>query len=157
MKPLLIGEGPSETGEVYKDFPLSGRPARVLCELAGIPPDGNDPGYGKWTWALYDRFEVINLFYLHQPRWSAPEARDAALNLERTGEPLVFLGRRVAAAFGWEREFGVFGNLDPEQGPVAVVIPHPSGLNRKLNDEVVREMCGGALREALRMAAEVPA
>lgn len=238
-RPILLGEAPSKGGDRYHHFPLSGRPARVLCELAGIPPQAEGSTYGRWTWALYDHFECRNLHerYADATPWSAPRARDAArARLDKleaaahvtagvdvaqpdpavvmTTSPtvVVCLGRKVqAAVFGaldgdisrplttrpgaWNT--GVFGDfgvwaapwhihapvvigcdgqqehrwaeatqhcercgrsrrevLDALQrwAPHVVTIPHPSGLNRLLNDEATRAQCGDVLRRAMELA-----
>jgi len=222
-RPILLGEAPSRGGDRYHTFPLSGRPARVLCELAGIPPQPEGSTHGRWTWALYDRFECHNLFerYADATPWSAPTARErarllleelraehvtttivppgkghpqeefyrqlsgakAVLRLAVTPPPvIVCLGRRVQLAVfgaldgdvtpacsrpgGWGTMFGDFGvwaapwhiytpvaraGQEPEHrwAPHVVTIPHPSGLNRLLNDDATRDRCGDVLREAL--------
>jgi hypothetical protein len=235
-RPILLGEAPSRAGDRYHAFPLSGRPARVLCELAGIPPQEEGSTYGRWTWALYERFECRNLFerYADATPWSAPRAREAArvalaaaqagaavtaavdlatvdpaAALATTPTVIVCLGRRVqAAVFGaldgdiarplrtrpgaWNT--GVFGDFgvwaspwsihtpvvrptcrhcgeqrafreaqclvgvggheyedrrEQRWAPWVVTIPHPSGLNRLLNDEATRARCGAVLTRAL--------
>lgn len=228
-RPILLGEAPSKAGDRYHHFPLSGRPARVLCELAGIPPQAEGSTYGRWTWALYDHFECSNVFdrYAQATPWSVPAARERAVELlnelrlrsvDPEGEPLavpapvlVCLGRKVQAAVfgaldgdarpvkarpgGWGGCFGDFGvwaspwhiytpvvrqvckhchearRFQPDQctvgvhghvyedrreerwAPHVVTIPHPSGLNRLLNDEAQRARCGEVLRRALELAA----
>lgn len=241
-RPFLIGEAPSKRGDAYHRFPLSGPPARVLCQLAGIPPQDGGTTYGRWTWALYDHFRCRNLFdrYADATPWSAPRARDRArallapLEAERvtsavvppgeghpqeefyrqvSGSPsvlritvnpppvIVCLGRRVQlAVFGaldgdivparsrpgaWGTLFGDFGvwakpwqihtpiacagcigqrgrdcrvcsgtgRLPQRWAPHVVTIPHPSGLNRLLNDAATRQRCGDVLRDALKLAA----
>lgn len=155
--PVLVGESPSRTGDRYWRLPLSGAPARTLCECAGWPPDG--PGIGGWTWALYERFTTVNVFarYAEATPWSLPRARaraDAIVNeaiieaMKWTGDAprFVLLGKRVAAAFG-------VGHVDFYRVVrlavgTAVVIPHPSGRNLLLNSPETRERIGRALREA---------
>jgi hypothetical protein len=176
--PLLIGEAPSRGGDRYHMFPLSGPPARVLCTLAGIPPQDEGTTYGKWTWALYERFECENLFerYAEAEPWSVPRARErAALRKpDLTGRVVLLLGRRVQAAFGVEGDFHTWTtvvqaadlrSVAPAPGMCATVefsvaaiyrvaaIPHPSGLNRALNDPAERERCGATLRQAMELAA----
>jgi len=162
--PLLLGESPSARGDRYHAFPLSGPPARVLCQLAGIPPVEGGTTYGRWTWALYDRFECRNLIerYADAAPWSAPRARDRAAEVlvELSGDVLVCLGRRVqAAVFGaleeqapgfyeW-RNVPLLGYVD---GLEVVAVPHPSGLNRTLNDLAERDRASATLREALERA-----
>lgn len=171
LPPLLIGEAPSKGGDRYHMFPLSGPPARVLCTLAGIPPQPDGSTYGRWTWALYEAFECRNLIerYRDADPWSVPRARETAEALipDLAGRVVVMLGRRVqAAVYGALRdgaaEFLPFHEWDKPRFRVetvetgttlAVAIPHPSGLNRALNDPAERARCGETLREALEAAA----
>src|SRR5882757_7259680 len=80
-KPMLVGEAPSRGGDEYHRYPLSGPPARVLCRLAGIEPDGRGTTYGRWYWPLRERFLAVNLVerYADAEPWSAPRARERAL------------------------------------------------------------------------------
>jgi uracil-DNA glycosylase len=156
MSVLLLGEAPSKGGDRYHHFPLSGPPVRVLCTLAGIPPQPDGSTYGRWTWALYDHFECRNLFerYRDATPWSAPAARARAVELRSglTHDAVVLLGRRVTQAMGCTAEFYEWFDLAcPARTSEAraVSIPHPSGLNRVLNDPAERARCGIALREAL--------
>lgn len=158
FKPLLVGEAPSQRGDQYWMFPLSGPPARVLCEAAGISPH---PGtrHGSWTWALYDVFETVNLIerYKDAEPWSAPRARTRGRELMEAHAPLiaVLLGRKVAAAWGLEgRVLGEWGPALVGGLPVpeVVCLPHPSGLNRTLNDPEVRALLGRGLVEAMERA-----
>lgn len=154
MKPLLLGEAPSKTGDRYHEFPLSGAVARVLCTLAGIPPIEGGTRYGRWTWALYDRFDCLNLFqrYHEATPWSAPLARErwrVRLDEEGPWPVVVMLGRKVQAAVtpgikGYDFHQFAYAPLS-----AYVTIPHPSGLNRLLNDPAERERCGDTLRKAL--------
>ena len=157
-KPLLIGEAPSKTGDRFAEFPLSGNPARVLCNIAEFPPDA-EGGPGKWTWALYERFECHNLIrrYKDAEPWQPALAQERAEEiLERQDVPerpvIVFLGRKVGTAFGLHDMFFEWREL--EDGPVSIMLPHPSGRNRLLNDPGVRAWMGGNLRKAIRLAEE---
>lgn len=185
LRPLLLGEAPSRGGDRYHMLPLSGRPAKVLCTLAGIPPQDEGSTYGRWTWALYEHFATANVFrrYAHASPWSAPAARERALELlvDHAEYPVVVcLGRKVqAAVYGalgvsadllstggeWGPLAGDYGRWLPPQAirPVApdgvdltvwlVTVPHPSGLSRLLNDPGQRERAGETLRQAMRLAA----
>lgn len=158
MRPLLLGEAPSRTGDRYHDFPLSGAVARTLCTLAGIPPVEGGTRYGRWTWALYDRFHCLNLFerYADATPWGAPAARErwerVRREQERTEGPwtvIVMLGRRVQAAVTPGIRGYDFHQWAHAPSCSFVTIPHPSGLNRLLNDPVERERCGDTLRAAM--------
>lgn len=133
-RPILLGEG--RGGDRFYHFPL----------------------YGRWTWALYERFECRNLFerYAQAEPWSVPRARERAREIERDldGRVVVCLGRRVQAtvydALDIPREYAqVFHSWVTNAVVQVVAIPHPSGLNRALNHPVERERCSETLRVAL--------
>lgn len=155
--PLLVGESPSRTGDRYWRWPLSGAPARTLCQCAGWDPetdDGKPPQIADWSWALYDRFDTVNLFprwHLASP-WRLPEARNRAEGileeiLVGAPRPIVLLGAKVREAF----EAGPFFEWREIRGLQVVVLPHPSGRNLLLNDPETRSRIGTALREAVAL------
>jgi hypothetical protein len=133
--------------------PLSGPPARVLCELAGIPPQPDGSKYGRWTWALYERFECHNLIrrYADAEPWSreraAARAEEFAMEYARSDAVVVLLGRRVAEAFQF---LPPWGEWDVGEGGAWVALPHPSGLNRTMNSPEVRALVGRVLNEAMQ-------
>lgn len=154
-RPLIVGEAPARTTPPGS-LPLSGRPAVVLCQAAGI-----DPGpTGDCRDALARRYDLANLL----GSWPGPsgvgaalpaaEARDAADRLDLTDRVVVLLGRRVAAAVGVQQlAFFDWRTRDlPVPARALVVVPHPSGLNRHLNDPRVRDALGRALRRARSLA-----
>lgn len=160
--PLLLGECPSKGGDRYHMVPLSGPPARVLCDAAGIPPDGD--GSGRYYWALREHYDTLNLFERHVPKWSGPDARRRAQEIRGSlPKVTVLLGARVAAAF-CVTPFEPGKIVEWIQEPVAVqggvagrhcyfvVAYHPSGLNRKLNDPKERAKMGVLLRDARYLA-----
>lgn len=159
---VLVGEAPSRTGDRYHHFPLSGRPARVLCTLAGIASQEEGSTYGRWTWALYDHFVCVNVFnrYAQATPWSAGHARACADEIRRSEDAqgsrvVVCLGRRVAAAFGIDDQ-GFYHWVPVEgDGIRFVALPHPSGLNRLLNDPDHRAKAGDVLRDAMHFASLV--
>jgi hypothetical protein len=152
----LIGEAPSKSGDRYHHFPLSGAVAERLCGLSSIEPLAGESRYGQFTWALYECFECHNLFerYADATPWSAPAAREragalrdeVALDRMTICSTFVLLGRRVAAAWPIEADFYEWVDWC---GARVVVLPHPSGLNRMLNDEDHRAKSGFVLREAM--------
>lgn len=161
-RPVLIGEAPSKGGDRYHRFPLSGPPARVLCGLAAIPPDPDGSTYGRWTWALYDRFECRNVYerFRHATPWSVPGARERArrmTDLLEDGRIVVCLGRKVHAAvcsgldLGAPPDYHEWVTVAPT-GTAVVAIPHPSGLNRLLNDAEERARSGKTLVRAMTLA-----
>jgi hypothetical protein len=162
-RPLLVGEGPSRTGDRWWRFPLSGSPARVLCSCAGWEPQGPASEPGSWTWALYERFETVNVFtrWRESSPWSVVAARERAEGIwqyavrERV-PAVVLLGRRTAAAFEVGSDYYAWRGQEPEEialgGPALprlVVLPHPSGRNLLLNEPATRERIGRVLREAV--------
>jgi hypothetical protein len=79
------------------------------------------------------------------PVSGAWEGRDARLRasqlaVEAAGSGLLLLGRRVASAFGLGG--AKFGSRADVGACRALVLPHPSGRNRLLNDPVAREWVG---------------
>lgn len=158
---MLLGEAPSRGGDRFHHFPLSGPPARVLCGLAGIPPVEGGTTYGRWTWALYDAFECRNVFerYRDATPWSAPAARSrVAESLDDLyGRVVVCLGRRPQKALTDALAGGAAALYAPfytwiGRDVLFAAIPHPSGLNRILNNADERERSGATLRHALELA-----
>lgn len=165
QKGLLLGEAPSKSGDAYWQFPLSGRVAETMCVMSGIPPQVEGSRYGRWTWALYDHYECENLFERYQgaqgdgaafPTTAARELAKAKSS-DLWGRVVVMLGVRLPRAFGVEdaRFFEWRMELDAgeERALQWVMIPHPSGLNRVLDEPTARERCGSVLREARTRAA----
>jgi hypothetical protein len=160
---VLLGEAPSRSGDRFHNLPLSGPPARVLCRLAGIDPQPEGSPWGRWTWALYERFETMNLIkrYKDAEPWSAVRARDRAVRLAPAlrGRVVVVLGVRVHGALNQALGSpfippGRFFEWNELHGAAWVLVPHPSGRNRTLNDAHVRERMGATLREAMARAAQ---
>lgn len=163
MKPIIIGEGPSKSGDRYYRFPLSGQVGKRLCTWAGIEPLDRDASmtseYARWYWALAEQFDLRN-FYERWPQDWTPSLALAHLQREWLdevrGEVVVLCGLRVqtvfrlsglfrsGAFFVWERE--------PYHKTQFVTIPHPSGLNRLYNEEEVKARTGEVLREAIDRA-----
>lgn len=182
---MLIGEAPSKSGDKYHMFPLSGAVAETLCKLSGIAPLIGESRYGQWTWALYENFECENLIRRWPGRQGTGSAfpteiaRSLAFVKAEKGmldRVVVLLGARLRAVFGltdfyaWQDHVSVtvddgatfefegqtMPNLKNVYCPCQVVaIPHPSGLNRMLNDPVERDRCGLVLREAMQRARRV--
>lgn len=167
MLPLLVGESPSRTGDRYHHFPLSGAVAQTLCTLAGIPPLEGESRYGRWTWALYDKFDCVNAVERF-PGGAWPcrlAAKTVAGLIEPQREVVVLLGARARQAYDDAREPAaplllgrdLFEWVADEASPTGrrevVCLPHPSGLNRQLNDRRVRVRMGSTLREAMEKAA----
>lgn len=167
MLPLLVGESPSRSGDRYHHFPLSGAVAQTLCTLAGIPPLEGESRYGQWTWALYDKFDCVNTLDRYPRTGGWPRdlaARSMAGLIEPEREVVVLLGRRAQTAYddarapaaplllGREMSEWVTDKASPTGRREVVCLPHPSGLNRQLNDASVRLRMGQVLREATEKA-----
>lgn len=141
MKTVLIGQAPSRTSDPRR--PLSGDPlASKLAALCGL------------TKAEYLRaFERRNLLDRWPGKatkgdaWPAKEALSAAWNLgpRLRGRRAIFLGRRVAEAFGMPKrapflDWVAFrvrprpGNRAGHSVGEAAIFPHPSGVNLWWND-----------------------
>lgn len=131
-RPLLVGE----------DNPLGGSARNGLLPF----PRGRAGDRLRRILGLSDReylrgFERVNL--CPAGPWSAKVARDAADRLHGdhhlTGQPLVLLGAKVAAAFG----FAYLQFVEVEPG--VLVLPHPSGRCRAWNDPAATHKARRAL------------
>lgn len=155
--PIILGEAPGPSGGTGD--PLGAKTARRLARLAGWEPElFEEDGYRA---ALAKRFELRNLLDRNPGktegkgmRFPAAEARSKAQELDLRGRTVVLLGKRVAAAVGaptdyfrWERACGAR----------CVTIPHPSGINRVLNDPKMQELTGLVLRQAAEFPLGHPA
>lgn len=110
---------------------------------------GDKPLHGSRLRALVGRdFASVNLL----PRWPGKHgkgdafdlkrARRAAARIERAhrGGLLVLAGHNVARAFRIRSSY--FEIVPTRRGWLAVVIPHPSGINRWWNEPVNRRRAG---------------
>lgn len=147
---LLVGEAPGPRGT---GVPLAGRVGARLEALAGIPEG-----------TLRERFDCVNLL----PTWPGRSGKASAFPAERTrgaaerltallaAEPahgrVIFLGSRVARAFGraglepcyWHAT--MFGKRAVD----VALLPHPSGVNRWWNDSLNAAIARRFLRNALK-------
>jgi hypothetical protein len=152
-------------------------PKRRVWLIGESNPYGSDPEFDLWPgprgcagWRLcvpilgldpddyVATFERRNL--LRAARWSAPRAREAAVEVERDfraagGCALVLLGAKVAAAFGFLnfKSEMLHPALTTTAGSRALVIPHPSGLSRLWNEPGVTERVCAAVLALVRAAA----
>jgi uracil-DNA glycosylase len=169
MRPVILGEAPSKSGDRYWQFPLSGAVGQRLCEWAGLEPEAGGSRYGRYYWPLNEAFELRNLL----ERYPGPQGRGAALpmGLARSaweelepalaGRVLVVLGSRLREVVGIDPTFYEWNLIDrkdpgcPRGFVRACAIPHPSGLNRAYNAEEARARASATLREALDMTSIV--
>lgn len=132
-------------------FPLSGNPARTLCTLAGLEREGDE----AWYWTLTRHFDTANTIrrYADAYPWSAVRARERVLKLmmERQGGVIVAVGRKAADALEIPRKH-LWGEWMLAGAYQLNVIPHPSGLNRIMNEKAMRDLTGRVLREAMDRA-----
>jgi uracil-DNA glycosylase len=127
---IIIGEAPSRTGD--PDRPLMSAPIRRrLIELLGI----DDAAYfaidrinllRAWPGRRGKKGDLADPIAMRSAAWIVLAAE------ELIGRRAVFLGARVARAFGAHRRpilrwFAIGGGS-------AAILPHPSGVNRWWND-----------------------
>lgn len=146
-RPVLVGEAPAGSGHEPQPA-LEGRAGRTLARLIGV-------SYEEYL----DGFERRNVFEtpVEGRRWSRPSARLRGMQMAsmfRHGDRVILLGRRVADAFG-AGELPLYEMLSYQRvmtGETFWVgrVPHPSGLNRQLNDPRERDRAGRFLREVMR-------
>jgi len=138
---LLVGENPGRS--THPDLPLFPWPDN---SSAGRLLAMSKMTAGQYLGGLYRR----NLCY--DRKWSREEAERTArllvttlFDMPRTLR-VVLCGTKVAKAFGLGVEFWAPFKL--ESGQRAVVVPHPSGLNRVYNERTAREETGRYVRWA---------
>jgi uracil-DNA glycosylase len=167
VKPLLVGEQPSRSGDRYYMVPLSGAVAQALCQMAGIPPVTGESRYGRWTWALYEHFDCINAIERHQ-EWDVRHAANRLRHeIEEDREVVVLLGNHAREAYAAMTEpaaspFDDVGFYEwavdassPTGRREVVVIPHPSALNRTYNKVNARWRAGLVLQAAIQKAKQM--
>lgn len=156
-RPVFIGQAPSRHGDPTK--PLTGRPGRKLAELASMVP-----------MEFYVSVVRANLlpYYVgtngNGDAFPMPEARDNALRLAKAldDRTVVFVGRRVAEAFGCRLDWFEWGNdyfSAPDGETVWIryaTMPHPSGRNRFWNDQENTQTARRFMTELMKTRSSVP-
>lgn len=154
MRPLILGEAPSKSGDAFWRFPLSGVVGQRLCEWAGLEPEAGGTRYGRYYWPLREAFELRNLL----ERYPGAQGRGAALPIELArpawrellpsldGRRVVLLGSRLRDLRGGQTYYDWVSYAD---GKMITAIPHPSGLNRMYNAAEHVERASVVLHEAL--------
>jgi uracil-DNA glycosylase len=161
LKPLILGEAPSRTGDRYHSFPLSGHVGKRLCQWADIDPLPMDrsmaSSYARWYWALAEQFQLMNFFDRYadidwRVSFTVPRFIQATPDLH--GRLVVLCGERLGAVVS--RATGLrtdqFWEWHDAAGYQIVTIPHPSGLNRMYNDPEAVLNTSEVLREAMDRA-----
>ena len=106
----VIGEEPGNPG--------THQTSARLARLCGVPES-----------ELLARVTWLNLFATPTPR----QVYDLVEEHATSYDAILLLGRRVARA--WRLEgFGPLQSVQRDNGPVIVLVPHPSGRNRWWND-----------------------
>lgn len=147
MNVYVYGQAPSRSSDPAR--PLSGRSGKLLADLAGFRgPD--------WYDRLAEHFELRNLLGVypgeaqHGKGDAAPggpmrEAANRAWLDLAAGDRLVVLGRVVALAFQL-RDLEYLTWSERSAGVRAILLPHPSLVNRRWNDEAERRRVSRLLR-----------
>lgn len=182
--PVIIGENPSSLatdslGAYGPDFPMSGRPAGTLLralndlsrdlglpnEIDELPEYDEQPSWRRTYFPLLEHFDMENL--CDGKKFSTRDAVgrvDELMRIEPYDRIAVLCGRKVTWAFlTHARESTgakVVSSIDwftwfATGRWRCISIPHPSGLNRKWNDPVIRRKSALAIREALKVSAIV--
>jgi G:T/U-mismatch repair DNA glycosylase len=134
----IVGEAPGKNTRSYLPmfpYPRTSSGGRLL-QLSGLTP------------AEYFTIQRRNLIEEYPGIWPKFEAKKQAQNILEDmprGSRVVLLGRRVGEAFGFTQYF----QHETHAGSVYAILPHPSGLNRELNDERVK----AAIRMAMHWVA----
>lgn len=146
MKPVIIGESNPFGGDEH--FALYDEPESCtgdrLCRMV----------MGLRSETYRASFERRNL--LRGSKWSAPRAREAAAKLcsDLPGQRVwILLGKKVAAAFFSSQKIDAPCLFVPGNGVAfkntAVLLPHPSGLNRMWADRTLSVHCRQLLVQVL--------
>lgn len=141
VRGLLVGENPGKN--THPDMPLFPWPEKSsagrLMAMSHLTP-------GEYLGGLYRR----NVCYGRE--WSRQEARATAREIITVlfdmprDLAVIVCGVKAAEAFGLSGDFWDPIKLDSRQ--TAIVIPHPSGLNRIYNDPQNMELTGAWMRWA---------
>lgn len=152
MPLLLVGEAPNATR-------ASDDPSNALCGSA-YAKYGQPLGFSLDAWrSCIDRINLFSHYPGQQGKGSAfpmvaAKVQAQALLPMLAGRIVVFLGKRVAAAFGLRLiTYGTWTVLDhPGVAEISfrlMVLPHPSGINQIWNDPRQRDAAVQAFLEAL--------
>lgn len=145
LKPVLLGQAPSGTGDPHR--PFRGRSGTALARAVGATLD-----------ELLSMVEAVNLLTEHPGRrpggkgvlFPAEEARRAARRLlpRLRGRLVLAAGRGAAQALGAPAGMGWFEEA-AVGGCLVVLVPHPSGVNLWWNEPANRRLAARCLRALL--------
>ena len=130
-RPLFVGQAPGAKGNPSKPFDGNGKQTR-LEKICGFDPT--------------KRFRCLNLIDYYPGKDGKGDAVpfgkavEKARKIEQMRGVIIMAGKKVAEAFGI-RDMKYF-----EKRGRFVLVPHPSGLNRLLNDSAVRKKMRDVLR-----------
>jgi len=144
---VIVGEGPSPRFyEAPTVHALYGGPASRLGLAADWCRTGDS--HKKAYQELLRHAWLLNVC---RGPWVKEEAvtRAASIRAQFRDGVFVLLGRRVASAF--RHPYPTY-RLVTDGVKAAVVVPHPSGLNRVWNDPKTWEKTGRTLREAYQLS-----
>lgn len=150
LRPILIGQAPSQLTDSRGRIPFSGNSGRFLANLLQIPQA-----------ELLDRFDARNLLDVWPGKaddkgdaFPISAAKESAARILPTvnRRTVVLAGRGVATAFGLsDMEFlerRKVGLID------FVLLPHPSGINLWWNRLVNKRRAARLLRELLGLESD---
>lgn len=157
-RPVFIGQAPSRYGDPTK--PLTGSPGRKLAAFASMTP--------MEFYLSTVRTNLLSRYVGASGNGDAfpmIDARRGAIKMVAglDGRVVVFVGRRVAEAFGCGEEW-----FDWEEGRFSIsigdlmvkyrraVMPHPSGRNRFWNDSRNVQEAHSFMSELMRNESSIP-
>lgn len=151
-RPVMIGQAPSRIGDPRT--PCAGGCFQRLADAAGA-------GTHRERLRFYAAFVRLNVFTRYRgrdgkgDRFPMAEAKDRAdgMRVWLDGRTVVLVGKSVACAFRMSDPEYLRWTVDPPApGARAVVVPHPSGVNRWWNDPENRERAARFLGELFEAA-----
>ena len=141
VRGLIVGENPGPN--THPDLPLFPWPdtssAGRLLSMSRLTP-------GEYLGGLYRRNVCRSAWSRFEAKATARELVTVLFDMPRD-LAVIICGVKAATAFGFEG-YDYWDPIRLESRQTAVIIPHPSGLNRMYNDPTNRELTGAWLRWA---------
>lgn len=150
--PLILGEAPSKSGDRFHDFPLSGAPAKRICDLMGWEVPVEEAHY----WTLTSHFETLNVVerFADATPWDKglAQRRVETYFMQRAAagqrpKVIVCLGRNAASALSVPHR-RKWGEWEDRALYSVVVAPHTSGRSRLWNHPDTERLMKAILTEA---------